>query len=174
MTNRRRLAVAGVLLLTALSSATVFIDGWWLYVAGPTHHGAIPDPGMAGRLALAGSALVSVISGLIARARRPDNPIGIWLIVSGLCGPLAFMVDHIVSPMRVVVQMNQAGERRGRMVVERVRVTGREQHKIAVFEADGPGFSFDLQIGATRANDVKHTIPADSKVIPPWGHQLSA
>ena len=59
MTNRRRLAVAGVLLLTALSSATVFIDGWWLYVAGPTHHGAIPDPGMAGRLALAGSALVS-------------------------------------------------------------------------------------------------------------------
>jgi signal transduction histidine kinase len=101
VTNRRRLAVAGVLLLTALSSATVFIDGWWLYVAGPTHHGAIPDPGMAGRLALAGSALVSVISGLIARARRPDNPIGIWLIVSGLCGPLAFMVGA-ASPLLTV------------------------------------------------------------------------
>jgi signal transduction histidine kinase len=101
VTNRRRLGIAAVLLLAVASSATVFIDGWWLYVAGPTHHGAIPDPGMAGRLALAGSALVSVISGLIARTRRPDNPIGIWLIVSGLCGPLAFMVGA-ASPLLTV------------------------------------------------------------------------
>jgi signal transduction histidine kinase len=101
VTNRRRLAVAAVLLLAAASSATVFIDGWWLYVAGPTNQGSIPDPGMAGRLALCGSAIASVVSGLIARARRPDNPIGIWLIVSGLCGPLAFMVGA-ASPLLTV------------------------------------------------------------------------
>jgi signal transduction histidine kinase len=101
MTNRRRVAVAAVLLLTVASSATVFIDGWWLYLATPTHQGMTVDSGMAGRLALAGSPFVSVISGLIARARRPDNPIGIWLVISGLCGPLGFMVGA-ESPVLIV------------------------------------------------------------------------
>ncbi len=99
--DRRRVAIAMVLLLAVASSAIVFIDAWWLYVAGPTHQGPILDQGMAGRLALAGSAYVSVISGLIARERRPDNPIGIWLIVSGLCGPLAF-IGGAESPLLTV------------------------------------------------------------------------
>ena len=100
--DRRRVAIAGVLLLAVASAATVFLDGWWLYVASPTHQGSSLDSGMAGRLTLGGSAFVSVVSGLIARARRPDNPIGIWLIVSGLCGPLAFMVGA-ESPLLIVV-----------------------------------------------------------------------
>jgi signal transduction histidine kinase len=101
VTNRRRIGIAAILLLTLASSATVFIDGWWLYLASPTHQGMSSDPGMASRLALAGSAFVSVVSGLIARARRPDNPIGTWLVVSGLCGPLAFMVGA-ESPVLIV------------------------------------------------------------------------
>ena len=79
--DRRRLVVAGILALTAVSAAIpILVDGWWL------------DLGMSGRIALSVSCVVSVCAGLIARSRRPDNPIGIWLAISGMSAPLGFMV----------------------------------------------------------------------------------
>ena len=79
--DRRRLVVAGILALTAVSAAIpILVDGWWL------------DLGMSGRIALSVSCVVSVCAGLIARSRRPDNPIGMWLAISGMSAPLGFMV----------------------------------------------------------------------------------
>ena len=79
--DRRRLIIGGILALTAVSAAIpILVDGWWL------------DLGMSGRIALSVSCVVSVCAGLIARSRRPDNPIGIWLAISGMSAPLGFMV----------------------------------------------------------------------------------
>jgi signal transduction histidine kinase len=79
--DRRRLVIPGVLLLTAISTAIpIFVDGWWLGL------------GTSGRIALSVSCLVSVGAGLIARSRRPGNPIGAWLAISGMSAPLGFMV----------------------------------------------------------------------------------
>jgi signal transduction histidine kinase len=94
--DRRWSGMAAILSLTVAATLIVFVDGWWLY---PATSAATSDSGMAGRLALAGSGWVGVVSGLIARARRPGNPIGIWLIVSGLLGPLAFMVGSEWPPL---------------------------------------------------------------------------
>lgn len=91
--DRRRLAIVAILALTVASSAIpIFVDGWWL------------DLGMPGRLALAVACFVSVFAGLIARARRPDNPIGTWLTISGLAAPLAFLVGA-ESPLLIIVSV---------------------------------------------------------------------
>jgi signal transduction histidine kinase len=73
--------MVAILALTAVCAAfPIFVDGWWL------------DLGMSGRIALAVSCPVSVAAGLVARSRRPDNPIGTWLAISGLTAPLGFIV----------------------------------------------------------------------------------
>jgi signal transduction histidine kinase len=77
----RRLVVPAILVLTAVSAAIpVFVDGWWIGL------------GTSGRLALSVTCVVSVGAGLVARSRRPDNPIGTWLTISGITAPLGFMV----------------------------------------------------------------------------------
>jgi signal transduction histidine kinase len=79
--DRRYPVAAAILIAIAVSSAVpIVIDGWWLNFGTPD------------RFALAASCLISVPVGLIARARRPGNPIGTWLAISGLLGPLAFLV----------------------------------------------------------------------------------
>ena len=89
--DRRRAFIATVLLATAASSAIpIFVDGWWL------------DLGMPGRFALAAACWVSVLVGLIARDRRPGNPIGMWLTISGLCAPLAYLTGA-ESPLLIVI-----------------------------------------------------------------------
>ena len=89
--DRRRLGIVAILVLTAASSAIpIFVDGWWL------------DLGMPGRFALAGACWISVLAGLTARARRPGNPIGTWLTISGLAAPLAFLVGA-ESPVLILV-----------------------------------------------------------------------
>ncbi|MFI5259265.1 MAG: histidine kinase [Candidatus Limnocylindrales bacterium] len=83
----RRLFLPGILVLTAIATAIpLAVDGWWL------------DLGMSGRVALSVSCLVSVGAGLIARSRRPGNPIGTWLMVSGMSAPLGFIVGS-ASPL---------------------------------------------------------------------------
>jgi signal transduction histidine kinase len=90
-TDRRTAITAAILLAAAVSSAIpIFVDGWWL------------DLGMPGRYALAGACWVSVVAGLIARDRRPDNPIGTWLAISGLSAPMAFLVGS-ESPLLIFV-----------------------------------------------------------------------
>ncbi|MFI5260058.1 MAG: hypothetical protein ACHQ01_10705 [Candidatus Limnocylindrales bacterium] len=85
-----RLAVAGVLALTAVSSAVpILVDGWWLGV------------GMPDRYAVAIACWASVLAGLVARARRPDNSIGICLVISGLLAPPAWLVGSS-SPLLIV------------------------------------------------------------------------
>jgi signal transduction histidine kinase len=86
--DRNRAWTGGLLALGLLSSSIpLFVPGWWFDV---TSSGHAAD--FATRVALGGSGLVSVVAGLIARSRRPENPIGTWLLLSGLLGPLAFMV----------------------------------------------------------------------------------
>jgi signal transduction histidine kinase len=86
--DRKRSRTAGLLALGLLtSSIPLYVPGWWFDV---TSGGQAAD--FATRVALGGSGLVSVVAGTIARARRPENPIGTWLLLSGLMGPLAFMV----------------------------------------------------------------------------------
>lgn len=86
--DRRRLEVAAILLMAVAASAIpIYVEGWWFDVTSPGTASQTPV-----RFALAGSCWISVVAGLIARARRPENPIGTWLTVSGLLGPLAFLV----------------------------------------------------------------------------------
>jgi signal transduction histidine kinase len=86
--DRKRARTAGLLLSGLFtSSLPLFVPGWWFDV---TSNGQTADFGT--RVALGCSGLVSVVAGLIARSRRPENPIGTWLLISGLLGPLAFMV----------------------------------------------------------------------------------
>ena len=86
--DRRRLEVATILLAAAaVSVIPIYVEGWWFDVTSPGTAAQMPV-----RFALAGSCWISVVAGLIARARRPENPIGTWLTVSGLLGPLAFLV----------------------------------------------------------------------------------
>src|SRR5690606_37665058 len=80
---------------------------------------------------------------------------------------LAFIVDDLMATLRVVVQMNQASEGRRGIVVERVRVTGREQHHITILNPYWFGVSFNLQIGSTKTNDVEHAVLAGRKVVAP-------
>lgn len=95
---RGRLGIAAILALTAVASAIpIVVDGWWLVVGTPAVSGEGLAAAMPERFALAGSCWISVLAGLVARARRPDNPIGTWLTVSGLCGPLAFVVGGELS-----------------------------------------------------------------------------
>jgi signal transduction histidine kinase len=85
-----RMLVPGVLAMTAISSLIpILVDGWWL------------DLGLPGRYALAVACWLSVLAGLLARQRRPGNPIGIWLAVSGLLAPPAFLVGAS-SPALIV------------------------------------------------------------------------
>lgn len=89
--ERRWVATAAILVLTAASAAIpIFVDGWW------------PDLGGPGRFALAAVCPVSVVVGLIARDRRPGNPIGTWLVISGLCAPLGFLAGA-ESPVLIVL-----------------------------------------------------------------------
>lgn len=89
--DRHQVGTAAILFATLVSAAVpVLVDGWWL------------DLGAPGRLALAGSCWVSVLAGLIARERRPDNPIGTWLVLSGLLAPEAFMVGA-ASPVLILL-----------------------------------------------------------------------
>src|SRR5258708_29899869 len=81
--------------------------------------------------------------------------------------PLAITVDDLVTPLRVIVQMNQTGERRCGVIVERMRVTSREQHNITVLNPSWLGLSFDLQVSSTKAKDVEHALLASRKIIPP-------
>ncbi len=84
----RRLALAGVLVVAAISSATpLVVDGWWSFIGSAT--AAAPMPG---RIALSLSCWVSVLAGLGALQRRPGNPIAGWLLASGLIGPIGFLV----------------------------------------------------------------------------------
>jgi signal transduction histidine kinase len=88
----RRGVVTAAILVSALACAAIpiFVDGWW------------PDFGMPGRFALSGACLVSAVAGLVARARRPGNPIGTWLAISGIAAPAAFIVGG-ESPALIVV-----------------------------------------------------------------------
>ena len=91
MTARTRLAIAAVLLAAAASSSlAILVDAWW------------PGFGVPDRYALAVACWVSVLAGLVARARRPDNPIGLWLVISGLLAPAGWMVGGD-SPLLIVV-----------------------------------------------------------------------
>ena len=86
--DRGRLEMVAILLAAVAASALpIVVDGWWFDVTSPGRVAEMPT-----RAALAGSCWISVAAGLIARARRPANPIGTWLILSGLAGPLAFLV----------------------------------------------------------------------------------
>jgi hypothetical protein len=62
----------------------------------------------------------------------------------------AFTKNDLVTTLRVIVQMYQAGEGRCGSVVERVRVTRREQHNITVLNPYWLGLAFDLQVGSTK------------------------
>jgi signal transduction histidine kinase len=87
-TDRGRAVSIGVLLLgLATSSIPLYVPGWWFDV---TSHGQAAD--LPTRLALGGSGFISVVAGVVVRTRRPENPIGNLLTLSGLLGPLAFMV----------------------------------------------------------------------------------
>jgi signal transduction histidine kinase len=86
--DRRRGETLALLLLgVASSSIPLVVSGWWFDVTSSGQAADFPT-----RVALGASGFVSVLAGTIARARRPENPIGTWLTVSGLLGPLAFMV----------------------------------------------------------------------------------
>lgn len=86
--RRRWLGLGAILVATALlSSVPIFVDGWWFDVTSPGTASQMPV-----RAALSASCWISVAAGLIARSRRPENPIGTWMILSGLAGPLAFLV----------------------------------------------------------------------------------
>ena len=90
MTVRTRLAIAAILVAAAASSSlAIVVDAWW------------PGFGMADRYALAAACWVSVLAGLVARTRRPDNAIGVWLVVSGLLAPVGWMVGGD-SPVLIV------------------------------------------------------------------------
>ena len=89
-------------------------------------------------------------------------------------GSRAIPVNDLVPPLRVVVQVDQAGQGRGGVVIERVRVTGREQHHITVLNPDGRWLAFDLQVGAPKAKDVEHAVLAGRKIIAPGRYKLPA
>src|SRR5215213_11915499 len=81
--------------------------------------------------------------------------------------PRAFAVDNLMPTLRVVVQMYEARQGRYGVVIERVRVTGREQHNITVLNPYWLSRSFNLQVGSTKAKDMEHTVLARRKIIPP-------
>jgi signal transduction histidine kinase len=86
--DRGRAATAGVLLLGVLtSSIPLYVPGWWFDV---TSNGQAAD--FPTRIALGVSGFISVLAGVTIRTRRPENPLGTLLTLSGLLGPLAFMV----------------------------------------------------------------------------------
>ncbi len=83
-----RAVSAGILILgLATSSSPLFVPGWWFDVTSPGQAADLPT-----RIALGASGFASVLAGVILRTRRPENPIGTMLTVTGLLGPFAFMV----------------------------------------------------------------------------------
>jgi signal transduction histidine kinase len=95
---RRWLAVGALIVATVLVSAIpILVDGWWFDVTSPGRTAELPS-----RVALSATCWTSVLAGVVARSRRPENPIGTWLIVSGLMGPTAFMVGA-ASPVWMLV-----------------------------------------------------------------------
>ena len=75
--------------------------------------------------------------------------------------------DHVMPALRVIVQLNQAGEGRRGIVVERVRMTCGKQQHVAVLNLHRFGLAFDMQIGFAVVQDVKHTIFAGGEVVAP-------
>ena len=89
-------------------------------------------------------------------------------------GPCAFAADDVAFTLRVVVEMDHAGQGRGWVVEERVRVARREEHDVAVFQPARPGLAFDLEESAAKADDVEGAVLAVRKVIAPGPYQLPA
>jgi signal transduction histidine kinase len=87
-TARRWFEILALSAATVLvSSIPIVVQGWWFDVTSPGRGAELPS-----RIALSATCWTSVLAGVVARSRRPENPIGTWLIASGLMGPTAFMV----------------------------------------------------------------------------------
>ena len=88
--------------------------------------------------------------------------------------PRIIIVDNLIAPLRVIVQLDQARERRQWIIIERVRMTRGEEQHIAILHPDCCLLTFDLQISATPADDMEHAVLARGKFIAPARSQLPA
>jgi len=78
---------AAILGGAAASSAIVlWVPGWWVTTSDPS------------RYPLLATSWIAVAAGLLAMRQRPENAIGGWLALSGVCGMTAFMAggEHVL------------------------------------------------------------------------------